>query len=109
MSVLIPRNLFQGAITTSPVIVYQVPSLTTAIIQSIDIVNTSPTARSVRVHVVPPGDTEGTENALIYDQTVAPHGNIAYGGPLILEEAWSLVVLGNDTGLTVTVSGLTRY
>ena len=106
MPTLTAKQLAQVAITASLVTIYTVPASTTAVIQSIDIVNTSGGVRTVRVHIVPSGGSAGTANALLYDITIADTGTINYGGPLTIETGGFISVLADSTGMTITVSGL---
>ena len=106
MAVLTPKQLVQATITASAVTIYTVPTSTTAIIQSVDVVHTSGSTRTVRVHIVPSGGSAGTDNALLYDITIAASGTINYGGPLTIETGGFISVLADSTGLTITVSGL---
>ena len=55
---------------TSASTLYTVPASTTTILKQVSLCNTSATARTVQLFVVPNGGTAGVTNALVYDMTV---------------------------------------
>ncbi len=64
-------RLGQAAIDTSASTIYTTPASTTTIVKSIDICNTTATATTIRVHLVPSGGSIGTGNAFLYDYSMA--------------------------------------
>ena len=101
------KQLGQGAIGTEVSTVYTVPASTTTLIKGIDVANTVAASRKVRVFLVPNGDSPLTSNAMIYDTTLSANGVLSWGGTQILEtEGDTIQVQGDDTGMTITVSGV---
>lgn len=103
------KQLGQAAITTGVTTLYTVPGLTTTILKSFDICNTTGSGIKVRVFLVASGGSAGTSNALIYDSVVPSQTEgFPYGweGEQVLGAAATIQIQASATGLTITASGV---
>ena len=65
------KKLGRGAITTgSGTLLYTVPTGQRCEVLDINIVNTTASAKDLRLHLVPSGGTADTTNALFYDAEI---------------------------------------
>lgn len=104
-----PKMLCQAALPTSGSTVYTVPALTTTILKSFDICNTTGSAIKARVHLVPTSGSNTTFNALIYDSPVMANTEgfpFGWEGEQVLDTGMSIYVVGSAAGLTITASGV---
>jgi hypothetical protein len=100
-----PVQLGQAAITTSVATLYTVPSSTRTYVKGIDICNTSGSAVTVNVYLVPSGLTAATSNALFYGLSIAANTIYHWVGTQILLPGQTLQVSASTTGLTIIASG----
>jgi hypothetical protein len=85
-------KLGTGAIGTSAATLYTVPVSTRTMVKSIDIANTSGSAMTVTVYLVPSGGSVGAGNMLLPDVTVLDAGDF-------------ISTVASATGSTIHVSG----
>jgi hypothetical protein len=78
----------------------------TIIIHAIYLANTTPTARTVRVHHLAQSDTVDTGNALFYDVRLAPNSTLIDSTRILLNEGDQLVGLSDANGITCTIYGV---
>jgi len=105
------KQLGQAAITTGATTLYTVPGATVAILKSFDICNTTTLAIDVRVHLVPNGGSQNTNNALLYDFRIvgkAGSGGGIFGweGEQVLAAGATIQIQATAAGLTITASGV---
>jgi hypothetical protein len=100
-----PVRFGQAAITTSAVTLYATPASTRALIKEISVVNTTATAATFDVYLVPSAGTAGTSNALFYEQPLAAKETLQWNGLQILNAGSTIQVKASITGLTVVASG----
>lgn len=68
-----PKRLIDGSqLTTGAVTYYTTPINTTTTISAMSVTNTTGTARTVTVHLVPSAGSAGASNAVCSARTVAP-------------------------------------
>lgn len=102
---IVPIQLAADAITTSDVAVYTTPALTRTMLKDINIANTTATAATVNIHIVPASGAVGTSNALIYGLSIEANSVYRWNGIQIMNPNEKLSVKASVTGLTLFVSG----
>lgn len=102
---LYPVKLAAIAVTGSDVVIYTTPLQTRTLVKDINITNTTSTAITVNLHIVPGANAAGTNNALFFGQSVAPNSTYRWTGVQIMNPEEKLVVKGSTTGLTIFASG----
>lgn len=103
------KQLGQAAITTGVTTLYTVPALTTTILKSFDICNTTGSGIKVRVFLVASGGSASTSTALIYDSVVPANSEgfpFGWEGEQVLAAAGTIQIQAAATGLTITASGV---
>jgi len=104
-----PKLLGQGryANTTNNT-VYTVPASTTAQFTSIRVANTTATAVTCRIFIVPSGGTADQTTAIVYDFNIPANDYHEFiEKPVILEAAGTLQFRNStSSALTITASGL---
>jgi len=100
-----PVRFGQAAITTSAATLYTTPASTRALIKKISVVNTTATAATFDVYLVPSAGTAGTTNALFYEQPLAAKETLQWNGLQILNAGSTIQVKASIAGLTVVASG----
>jgi len=104
-----PVQIAQAALTTSYATLYTVPTNATTptrtYLKQIDVCNTTGSAVTFNLHIVPTGGTAGTSNALFYTQNVAANTTFSYAGVQVLPTNSFISAKASTTGLTVTISG----
>ena len=104
-----PIQIAQAALTTSYVTLYTVPANATTptrtYLKQIDVCNTTGSAATFNLHIVPVTFSAGTQNALFYAQTVAANSTFSYAGVQVLPTSSFISAKASATGLTITISG----
>ena len=104
-----PVQLSQASLTTSYVTLYTVPSNPTTptrtYLKQIDVCNTTGSAATFNLHIVPATFSAGTQNALFYSQNVAANTTFSYAGVQVLPTSSFISAKASTTGLTITISG----
>jgi len=104
-----PVQIAQAALTTSYATLYTVPTNITTptrtYMKQIDVCNTTGSAVTFNLHIVPTGGTAGTGNALFYVQNVAANSTFSYSGVQVLPTSSFLSAKASTAGLTITISG----
>ena len=92
---------------TNNATLYTVGASSTAVIKSIRVCNTTATAATCRVFLVPSGGTADQTTAIYYDFTVPPNSTLSDDGYHILAASGTLQVRsGTGSALTFTASGV---
>lgn len=109
MAQRLPKQLSAGAqLTTSAATYYTVPANTITTIAAMTLTNTTGTARTVTVYLVPSGGTAGDDNCILY-QRVVPAGksyNVAEAiGQTIPAGATIQALADANTAITIVASG----
>lgn len=86
--------------------VYTVGAVTTTILKSFDIANTTTQLIRVRVHLVPGGGASNVNNAIMYDFPIVGNGMFGWEGEQVLATTDSLRVKADYAGCTITASGV---
>jgi len=102
---IIPVQLGQAIITTSATTLYTVPTATRTFLKDIDICNTSGSAVTVNVYLVPSGSTAATSNALFYGLSIAANATYHWVGTQILNPGQYIQISASATGCTIIASG----
>jgi hypothetical protein len=102
---IIGAKLAQAAIISTTATIYNVPALTQAYIKDIDICNTTGSAITINIYLVPSGASAGTSNALYYGYSVAANSVLQWRGLQILNAGDFVAVSASGTGCTITMSG----
>jgi hypothetical protein len=100
-----PVRFGQAAITTSAATLYTTPASTRALIKEISVVNTTGSAATFDVYLVPSAGTAGTTNALFYQQPLGAKETLQWNGLQVLDAGQTIQVKASVTGLTVVASG----
>jgi len=104
-----PVQIAQAALTTSYATLYTVPTNITTptrtYMKQIDVCNTTGSAVTFNLHIVPTGGTANTGNALFYVQNVAANSTFSYSGVQVLPTSSFLSAKASTAGLTITISG----
>jgi hypothetical protein len=106
-SSITPAKLGRGAVDTTPTLttVYTVPTLTRAIVKTIDLCNTTAAALTVTVYLVEAGGTAGASNTLIPGVTIPPNGVFQWTGTQILNASDKIQATASGAGITINASG----
>ena len=102
---LYPIQLAAAAVTAADVTIYTTPVNTRTLVKDINITNTTSTAITVNLHIVPGSGAASTSNALFYGYSIAPNTTYRWTGVQIMNSEEKLVVKGSTTGLTIFASG----
>lgn len=102
---IVGNRLAQAALTTSYVTVYTTPLLTRTYVKNIDIVNTTASALSFYISLVPSGGTAGSGNALFYNAPINGRTTVQWTGSEILTPGDLISVKASAAGVTVTITG----
>lgn len=100
-----PVQLGQAAITGSVATLYTVPTATRTYLKDINICNTSGSAITVNVYLVPSGGTASTANALLYTLSIASNAVYRWTGVQVLLPGQTIQTSASTTGCTIIASG----
>ena len=100
-----PIKLAQAAMTTSYVTIYTTPDNTRTFVKDIDIVNTTGSAISIYVSLVPLAGSAGTGNALFYANSLPANTTMQWSGSQILNAGGFISVKASSAGCTINISG----
>jgi hypothetical protein len=103
--VVTPVQLGQAAITVANATLYTTPASTRTFVKDLTVCNTTSSAITFNVHLVPSGGAAGTSNALFYGVSLAPNSTMQWNGVQILHAGGFVVTSASATGLTITASG----
>ena len=108
MAAYTPARLYQGQPGTSSATLYTVPSSTTVIVKQILVANTTSTAATLTLSLVPSGGTAGVTHHIASAVTVQGNALVTFDLAQVMTAADFLAGLQGTSGaLTVTISGLT--
>ena len=100
-----PTRLAQAASTTSFLAIYTCPSNTRAYVKDITVCNTTGSAVTLFLSLVPDQGTAGTANALFNAHSIDANTTYQWKGTQIMNESETLQFKGSATGLTINISG----
>lgn len=100
-----PTQLGQAAITGTIATIYTTPAGFRTFVKDLNICNTTSSAVTVNIHIVPKAGTAGTDNAILYTYSIAANTTYRWTGVQIMNELGTIQVKGSATGLTITASG----
>jgi hypothetical protein len=104
-------NLMRGtplspaASTTSVSTLYSVPSTGQFLLTDIEICNTSATAGTFTIYLVPSGGTAGASNALFSSSSINGNTTVQWTGQQSLGAGYTVQALASATTITIKVSG----
>lgn len=93
------------AATTAVSTIYTVPSISQFLLTEIDVCNTSASAGTFTVYLVPVGGTASASNALFSAQTIAANTAYQWKGAIALPASSTIQALASATAITFHVSG----
>ncbi len=106
----VAKNIFQGSVPTSAGSAeYTVPALTTMILKSFDLCNTTGQTINARVHLVKSGDAADTTNPIIYDMPIYPSsqgGGFSWEGEKVMDAGDFIQLIASAAGLVAFLSGV---
>jgi hypothetical protein len=98
-------QLCQSALTTSTATLYTASVNFNSHINYITFCNTTGSAITVSIFIVPSGGTAGTGNAIYYNYSIAANSSVTWSGVQIITAGGTLQGSASSSGVTVTVSG----
>lgn len=100
--------LYQGQPGTSSATVYTVPASTNVKLESMILCNTTSTAATITMSVVPSGGTAGVTNRIMSGQPVAANSMVPFDIHAYMVTGDFIAALqGTSSAITVTISGET--
>jgi hypothetical protein len=114
---IVPKRLAQAAMTTAFASIYTVPVNTRTFVKDMDICNTTATAVTFSVCLVPytatnTVGTAGTANALLYNVALPANSTMQWTGSQLMngpanntQAGDTIWVKASATGVTITISG----
>lgn len=102
---IVGNRLAQAEATTSYATVYTVPLLTRTYVKTIDVVNTTASALSFYISLVPNGDAASSANALFYNAPINGRTTVQWTGSQILTPGDLISIKASAAGVTVTITG----
>lgn len=101
-----PMFLGQGLMGNTYSTIYTAPATTKTFVKDIDIVNTSNSAATVYVSLVPSGSNASANNAIMYNNLLPAYTTFQWCGAQILNPGGMIQVKANvANSCTITVSG----
>ncbi len=97
--------LVSGPATTSVSTVYTAQAFSTSHINTINICNTSSSAATVSVYLVPYGGTASSANAVFYNVPVPANTTVLWESVLILPANGTIQVSASTTAVTIMIAG----
>lgn len=92
---------------TNNATLYTVPTGVSVVVTAIRICNTTGTAATARLFLVPSGGTADQSTAIYYDYSVPANSTIADDGKHVLEAGGTIQVrVGTGSAITFTASGV---
>lgn len=102
------KNIYQGQPGTSVATAYTVPASTDVKVTSLVLCNTTTTAATVTVSVVPSGGTAGVTNQIVSALSVSANSTIVIETSIYMTTGDFIAALQGTSGaVTVTISGET--
>lgn len=99
-----PIRMAQGALTTTAVSFYQVPSNSKAILKNIVVTNTTAGALLLKVFVST-STTPPNTDAILFDVSVSPGTPFQWAGSVAMEASERLLASASAAGLNIRASG----
>lgn len=97
--------LSQGALTTAYTTLYTTPSTSRVYVNDICVCNTSGSALTVYISLVPLGGTAGASNAIFYNTSIPAYSTMQWTGTQVLNSNSTIQAYASSTSCTVTISG----
>lgn len=100
------KKLGQSAITTGGgTLIYTVPTGYKAIIQNIDVCNTTSGSLTPAIHLVAVGGSASTSNMLFPNPSMDAYTMVQWQGNQVLNAGDFIQGIGSGSGITVNISG----
>lgn len=100
-----PFVLAQEAVTVDYIAIYTVPTNTRTYVKDITFCNTTASNKKFYLSLVPNEDAPGTANAIFYNTNIPAYTTVQWTGAQMMDEADTIQVKADATGLTVNVTG----
>lgn len=97
--------LGQAALTTSYTVLYTVPSTNRVYVNDICLCNTTGSALSAYVSLVPLGGTAGAATAIFYNAVIPAYSTLQWTGTQVINSSGTIQAYASATGCTITASG----
>lgn len=102
-----PKRLYVGQPATTSATLYTVPASTSAIVKNIIITNTTGTAATLTLSIVPSGGTAGATNRIITGLSVSGNDTAVFDISAVMATGDFIAGLQGTSGsLTVNISGV---
>lgn len=100
-----PLLLSRGAATASYSVLYTSPANTETYIRDITVCNTTASAVTFYISLVPSGGTAGASNAIFYSNSLAAYTTIQWTGFQVINSGGTIQGYASSTGCTFNISG----
>jgi hypothetical protein len=100
---LTPIQMCQLELTTTPTVVYPVPSGKAAFVQKLVLANTTFNFIDVYVSLVPFGDVGDSSHRIMHDVPISPEGSVSFDMMQVCSGA--IAAYAEAAGLILTISG----
>lgn len=100
-----PTLLSRSAATASYSTLYTSPGNTETYVRDITVCNTTGTAVTFYISLVPQGGTAGASNAIFYANSLAANTTIQWSGFQVLTAGGTIQGYASSTGCTFSISG----
>jgi hypothetical protein len=102
-----PVALAQAQLTNTGGTLYTVPASTTIIVREIFAVNTSGSAQTVSISLVPTGGSQASTNRIVDAYSINAHTHYQWSCWQVLDAGDFIYAIANaNTAITVTISGM---
>jgi hypothetical protein len=102
---IVGAKLTQAPFTTAYVIIYTAPANSRVYVKDIDLCNTTSSAFTVYVNLVPATNSPTTANALFYNVNVPAYTTVQWTGSQILNEGDTIQVKASAAGGAISITG----
>ncbi len=103
--IITPVKLGRGGLTAVIATFYTVPTLTRAIVKTIDICNTNSVKADVTIYLVPNSGIANDGSTLIPTITIDANSVFQWAGAQVLNIGDTIQALSSIAGVTVNISG----
>lgn len=98
-------QFYQGAATTGLTTLYTTPSNSTSYLTEVNISNTSATAATFSIYIVPLNDTAASSNALFYLAPIQGRSTVQWQGSVFLPSGATIQAQGSTTSINFYATG----
>lgn len=99
-------RFFQAALATAATTQYTTPAARQDVIKDIELCNTTASAITATVNVVPSGGSAGTANQIFSSISIPGNQTFHWTGTIVMNAGDFISTATSSTGITATVSGM---